>query len=101
MPRVRANGIDIEYESHGDPNAPQMLLVTGLGAQLITWDDDFCAELADRGFHVIRFDNRDSGVSTRLEAAALPAHPARPRGKPPHPDPPHSPPNQSLRTPPT
>jgi len=69
MPRARANGIDIEYEALGDPDAPPMLLVTGLGAQLITWDDDFCAQLADRGFRVIRFDNRDSGLSTRMEAA--------------------------------
>jgi pimeloyl-ACP methyl ester carboxylesterase len=82
MPRVRANGIDIEYESHGDPNAPPMLLVTGLGAQLITWDDDFCAELAARGFHVIRFDNRDSGLSTRMEAAGPPDMAAALSGNP-------------------
>jgi pimeloyl-ACP methyl ester carboxylesterase len=46
-----------------------MLLVMGLGAQLITWDDDFCAQLAARGFHVIRFDNRDAGLSTKMEQA--------------------------------
>ncbi|HEX9476095.1 MAG TPA: alpha/beta hydrolase [Candidatus Dormibacteraeota bacterium] len=72
MPRARANGIDIEYEEFGDPKAPPMLLVTGLGAQMISWDEGFCELLAARGFHVIRFDNRDSGLSTRLEAAGPP-----------------------------
>src|SRR4029077_478892 len=69
MPRARANGIDIEYEPIGNPHAAPMLLVTGLGAQLITWDDDFCAQLAGRGFHVIRFDNRDAGLSTHMDGA--------------------------------
>src|SRR5712664_2469776 len=72
MPRARANGIDIEYEEFGDPEAPPMLLVTGLGAQMISWDAGFCELLAARGFHVIRFDNRDSGLSTRLEASGPP-----------------------------
>ena len=69
MPRVRANGIDIEYEEFGDPKAAPLLLVTGLGAQMISWDETFCEQLAASGFHVIRFDNRDSGLSTRMEAA--------------------------------
>ncbi len=69
MPRVRANGIDIEYEEFGDPRAASLLLVTGLGAQMISWDETFCEQLAASGFHVIRFDNRDSGLSTRMEAA--------------------------------
>jgi pimeloyl-ACP methyl ester carboxylesterase len=72
MPRARANGIDIEYEEFGDPKATPMLLVTGLGAQMISWDDAFCEQLAARGFRVIRFDNRDSGLSTRMEAAGPP-----------------------------
>lgn len=72
MPRLRANGIDIEYQASGDPNALPLLLVTGLGAQLISWDDAFCDQLAGRGFYVIRFDNRDSGLSTRMEEAGLP-----------------------------
>jgi pimeloyl-ACP methyl ester carboxylesterase len=72
MPRARANGIDIEYEEFGDPNAAPLLLVTGLGAQMISWDDAFCQQLAARGFHVVRFDNRDSGLSTRMEAAGPP-----------------------------
>ena len=72
MPRARANGIELEYESFGDANARPLLLIMGLGAQMISWHDDFCAELADRGFHVIRFDNRDSGFSTRMESAGSP-----------------------------
>ncbi len=72
MPRVRANGIEIEYEEFGDPKAAPLLLVTGLGAQMISWDDAFCEQLAASGFHVIRFDNRDSGLSTRMEAAGPP-----------------------------
>jgi len=72
MPRARANGIDIEYEATGNPSDVPILLVTGLGAQLITWDDDFCGQLAGRGFHVIRFDNRDAGLSTHLDAAGPP-----------------------------
>jgi pimeloyl-ACP methyl ester carboxylesterase len=72
MPRARANGIDIEYEAFGDPGAPPLLLVMGLGAQMITWDDEFCEQLAARGFHVIRFDNRDVGLSTKMEEAGVP-----------------------------
>lgn len=49
-----------------------MLLVMGLGAQLVFWPDDFCRDLADRGFRVIRFDNRDAGHSTRLDALPVP-----------------------------
>jgi pimeloyl-ACP methyl ester carboxylesterase len=72
MPRVQANGIDIEYDTFGDPKATPMLLVMGLGAQLISWDESFCKQLADRGFYVIRFDNRDSGLSAKMEAAGEP-----------------------------
>jgi len=63
---ARANGIDICYEIFGDPNAEPMLLIMGLGAQMIHWDDDFCRQLAARGFRVIRFDNRDIGKSSKL-----------------------------------
>jgi pimeloyl-ACP methyl ester carboxylesterase len=69
MPRVKANGIEIEYETFGDPGSPPLLLVMGLGAQLLSWDEGFCQMLAARGFHVIRFDNRDIGLSTKMEAA--------------------------------
>jgi len=63
---ARANGIDICYEIFGDAGAEPMLLIMGLGAQMIHWDDDFCRQLAARGFRVIRFDNRDIGKSSRL-----------------------------------
>ena len=69
MPRVSANGIEIEYETFGDPKAQPMLLIGGLGSQLLSWDEDFCALLASHGFHVIRFDNRDSGLSTWVDDA--------------------------------
>jgi pimeloyl-ACP methyl ester carboxylesterase len=63
---ARANGIDLCYEIFGDANAEPMLLIMGLGAQMILWDDDFCRQLAARGFRVIRFDNRDIGQSGKL-----------------------------------
>ena len=72
MPRAHANGIEIEYESFGDPEDPALLLVMGLGAQMILWPEEFCEALADRGHHVVRFDNRDIGLSTRLDHAGLP-----------------------------
>ena len=68
MPRAQANGIQIEYETFGDPTKPALLLVMGLGVQMLGWDEEFCRMLADRGFHVIRFDNRDIGLSTRTDA---------------------------------
>lgn len=63
---ARANGIDLCYDIFGDPSAEPMILIMGLGAQMIHWDDDFCRQLAARGFRVIRFDNRDIGKSSRL-----------------------------------
>ncbi|WP_433960357.1 alpha/beta fold hydrolase, partial [Bradyrhizobium guangdongense] len=63
---VRANGIDICYEIFGNDNAEPLLLIMGLGAQMIHWDDGFCEQLAARGFRVIRFDNRDIGKSSHL-----------------------------------
>jgi pimeloyl-ACP methyl ester carboxylesterase len=63
---IRANGIDLCYEIFGDPAAEPLLLIMGLGAQMIHWDDEFCRQLAARGFRVIRFDNRDIGKSSRL-----------------------------------
>jgi pimeloyl-ACP methyl ester carboxylesterase len=67
---VPANGIEICYETFGDPGDPAMLLVMGLTAQMIVWPDEFCHKLAARGFHVIRFDNRDCGLSTHLDGVA-------------------------------
>jgi pimeloyl-ACP methyl ester carboxylesterase len=63
---IRVNGIDICYDIFGDANAEPLLLIMGLGAQMIVWDDEFCEKLAARGFRVIRFDNRDIGKSGRL-----------------------------------
>src|ERR1700761_3573229 len=63
---AHANGIDLCYEIFGDPAAEPLILIMGLGAQMIQWDDDFCRQLAARGFRVIRFDNRDIGQSSRM-----------------------------------
>ena len=63
---AHANGIDICYEIFGDPTAEPLLLIMGLGAQMIHWDDEFCRQLAARGFRVIRFDNRDIGKSSKM-----------------------------------
>ncbi|NMO17490.1 alpha/beta fold hydrolase [Pyxidicoccus fallax] len=67
MPKVQANGIELFYDEHGDPSAPPLLLVMGLGMQLLGWDERFVRLLAGRGFRVIRFDNRDTGLSTHLD----------------------------------
>jgi pimeloyl-ACP methyl ester carboxylesterase len=66
--RAAANGIEIAYETVGDPSNPALLLVMGLGTQLIHWDVELCELFAERGFHVIRFDNRDAGRSTYVDA---------------------------------
>jgi len=71
MPRATANGIELEYEVFGDEAAPPLLLVMGLGAQMIAWEDGFCTQLAARGFRVIRFDNRDVGLSTKPDVGGL------------------------------
>jgi pimeloyl-ACP methyl ester carboxylesterase len=67
-----ANGISIEYDTFGDPAASPLLLVMGLGAQMIAWDPAFCESLAGRGYHVVRFDNRDVGLSEKFESAGVP-----------------------------
>ena len=72
MARAKANGIEIEYETAGDPKNPALLLVMGLGGQLTVWPDSFFSGLADKGFFVIRYDNRDTGLSTDFDAAGLP-----------------------------
>jgi pimeloyl-ACP methyl ester carboxylesterase len=69
MPNVRANGINLEYEEFGERGPPPMLLVMGLGGQMVMWHERFCKQLAGRGFHVIRFDNRDVGLSTKFREA--------------------------------
>lgn len=67
MPYAAANGIELFYDSVGDPADPTMLLVNGLGTQLISWHDELCEMLAARGFQVVRFDNRDVGLSTHID----------------------------------
>lgn len=67
-----ANGIEIAYQEMGDPDGEPLFLVMGLATQMIAWDEPFCAMLAERGFRVIRFDNRDIGLSTKFDAAGLP-----------------------------
>jgi pimeloyl-ACP methyl ester carboxylesterase len=67
VPRAAANGIELEYESFGSTEDPLVLLVMGFGAQLTNWDPRFCEQLAEAGpFHVVRFDNRDVGLSSRV-----------------------------------
>ncbi|MDB5546598.1 MAG: alpha/beta hydrolase [Tardiphaga sp.] len=63
---ARSNGIELCYEIFGKADADPLFLIMGLGAQMIHWDDEFCALLAERGFRVIRFDNRDIGQSTKM-----------------------------------
>jgi pimeloyl-ACP methyl ester carboxylesterase len=72
MPRAQSNGIELEYDTFGDPGQPAMLLIMGLGVQMLGWDERFCNMLAERGFYVIRFDNRDVGLSTKIEGAPPP-----------------------------
>jgi pimeloyl-ACP methyl ester carboxylesterase len=67
---VRVNGIELCYEEFGEPDAPPVLLIMGLGGPMFWWEDDFCTELADRGFRVIRYDNRDVGRSHRGSSPA-------------------------------
>ena len=72
MPNVTANGIQIEYDTFGDSSFPALLLVAGNGAQMIFWDVEFCELLVKKGYFVIRFDNRDAGLSTKFEEAGIP-----------------------------
>lgn len=68
MPIVDVSpAVSLAYDAFGDPADPAVLLVMGFGAQMIAWDDDFCRELADRGRYVVRYDNRDCGLSTRFD----------------------------------
>ena len=73
---VIVDGIEIVYDTFGEPSAPPMLLIAGLGVQMIDWDEAFCQELAAHGYWVIRFDNRDVGLSTRFDEAGVPNIPA-------------------------
>ncbi len=70
---LAANGIELCCQEMGDPDGEPLLLVMGLATQMIAWPEDFCELLAERGFRVVRFDNRDIGRSTKLEAAGVPS----------------------------
>jgi pimeloyl-ACP methyl ester carboxylesterase len=72
MPKVKANGIRIEYDSFGTRDGAPILLIAGLGEQLIDWTVPFCEILAAKGFWVIRFDNRDVGLSSHFTEASVP-----------------------------
>jgi pimeloyl-ACP methyl ester carboxylesterase len=72
MPRIKANNLTIEFETFGEPDAKPLLLVMGLGAQMIAWDENFCQQLADAGHFVIRYDNRDVGLSTYFDDHGVP-----------------------------
>jgi pimeloyl-ACP methyl ester carboxylesterase len=71
MPTKSANGIEIEYDTFGDATSPPVLLIMGLGVQMTLWDPVFCQAIADRGYYVIRFDNRDIGLSTWFDDAGV------------------------------
>jgi pimeloyl-ACP methyl ester carboxylesterase len=75
MSAIQANGLTLEYESLGDPGAPVVLLVMGLGMQLVAWPDAFCDGLVNKGFRVVRFDNRDCGLSQKLDQLGTPRMP--------------------------
>jgi pimeloyl-ACP methyl ester carboxylesterase len=72
MPNLIANGIQIEYDTFGDPSLPPLLLIMGLAGQLIFWDEALCHQLAKSGLYVIRFDNRDVGLTSKMDEAGVP-----------------------------
>ncbi len=72
MTQIAANGITLEYEAYGDAANPPLLLIMGLGAQLTLWPIELVEALVAKGYHVIRYDNRDIGLSTRFDAAGMP-----------------------------
>lgn len=72
MPRAKSNGIELEYDTFGRDGDPPLLLIMGFSAQMIAWDEAFCQQIADEGFYVIRFDNRDVGLSSKIEGGPTP-----------------------------
>ncbi|MEM1190287.1 MAG: alpha/beta hydrolase [Pseudomonadota bacterium] len=72
MPQIKANGIKLEYLSQGNPESETVLLIMGLATQLTGWPEELCEHLVDRGYHVLRFDNRDIGLSERLDSKRAP-----------------------------
>lgn len=74
--RAHVGELELAYETFGEPSDPAVLLVMGLGTQMLAWPDEFCADLAATGRYVVRFDNRDCGLSTHLDGLPAP-RPAR------------------------
>src|SRR4030042_1186680 len=72
MPKMKGNTVEIEYETIGNPRTQPLLLIAGLGSQMYAWSDEMCNDLAKKGFFVIRFDNRDVGLSTKFGNAGIP-----------------------------
>jgi pimeloyl-ACP methyl ester carboxylesterase len=72
MSRVKANNIEIEYDTFGNPSDKPLLTIMGLGSQMIMWDERLCEMLVKKGFYVIRFDNRDVGLSTKFDELGVP-----------------------------
>jgi pimeloyl-ACP methyl ester carboxylesterase len=69
---VKANGLELAYDEFGSADSPVILLIMGLGTQMIAWPEEFCEGLAERGYRVIRFDNRDIGLSQKMEGSKVP-----------------------------
>ena len=72
MPQANANGIQIEYDTFGDPSASPLILISGLGTQLTRWNTEFCDMLVAVGHYVVRFDNRDVGLTSKIETVPIP-----------------------------
>jgi pimeloyl-ACP methyl ester carboxylesterase len=81
VPRTAASGVELEYDTFGERSSPALILISGGGAQLTFWQVDFCQRLVDRGFYVIRFDNRDVGLSSHLDHLGVPSVPAVREGR--------------------
>ncbi len=72
MTKISVNKIQLEYDTFGNPDDPALLLIMGLGSQMILWDEAFCRNLAEQGLYIIRFDNRDVGLSSKFDDAGTP-----------------------------
>lgn len=72
MAQVEANAISLEYETHGNPSNPALIIVRGLGTQMINWAPSFVQGFVDKGLYVVQFDNRDVGLSHKFEEAGIP-----------------------------
>jgi pimeloyl-ACP methyl ester carboxylesterase len=72
MPSARVNAVDIYYETYGDAADPKLLLVCGLGMQMVSWSAEWFEAVVDKGYYVVAFDNRDAGLSTHLVADGVP-----------------------------